>query len=166
MSFVDFLMKLSGATRAVRRQHYHFAHRMLPRLAHGDPARIFAFLTLDPDDFLRSLWQDCADLAEIAGDRPDRRFRPPALRRTVDRTEWFVVSLPEPRACPEAYFVALGFHGDGASFELTVFTLELAGDGDAPVLGRHNPDGTHTSFGARDIPRTPEAFLDGVLRSA
>ena len=91
-----------------RPHHYLFAHRALPSLFFGDPAR-FMWACLDAGlPFLEEFWVHVAQSVE-----EDQRLEPDGLALTVrdpgEEVAVVLVTMPEPRAVPEAWFVAVAY---------------------------------------------------------
>lgn len=96
-------------------QHYIFAHRILPGLAHSDPAR---FKALNAGQF-RALWAHAAEHA-TEGDTSGPE------RLSVEwEDELLVVTMPPPEEPPEAFFVAVHFPSES---EVRYLVLELGAD--------------------------------------
>ncbi len=110
------LKNLFGAKKAAnplddglhaRRQHYVFAHRLLPTLTYRLGAMTVMILA-NPErgaEFLRELWQDAAS------DVPQgEQIAPDGLQASVTRTEdkiIAIVRLPAANFVTEAHFVAV-----------------------------------------------------------
>lgn len=149
----------------VRAQHYLFAHRGLPSMAHARPQQVMMSLLGDHERFLAGVWAVAGEQAEAQGQRADRSFRPRvAVRRLHEQTAWHVIPMPQPRTATEAFFVALGLRTRGGGWDARAYTLEL-GDGHA-VLGEWTADGRHRNFGPVSIRLEPQAFLDLCLSDA
>lgn len=149
----------------VRGQHYLFAHSALPSLAHRMPQQLMMKLMTEQESFLAGLWQMAGAQAAEKGQRPDASFRPRVdLRQLRDRTAWHVIALPQPRATPEAYFVAVGVRPVGDDWEARVYTLELGIAG--PMVAEWTPDKRHLTYGPAAITLEPQPFLDLCLSDA
>lgn len=176
MGFLDRLLGRRGFTvptgdavrdpANVRGQHYLFAHSALPTMAHETPQPLMMKLINDHERFLAHVWSMAGEQAEAKGQPRDRSFRPRVdLRLLRDRTAWNVIALPQPRATPEAFFVALGLRPrESGGWEARAFTLELGVAG--AVLGEWTADGRHLTYGPAPIRLEPQAFLDLCLSDA
>jgi hypothetical protein len=111
-----------------RKQHYEFAHEVLPRVFFRSPAAFVTALAKSGDQHLREMWGRLGERLPA-----EERTEPQGLRcHTMPLGPGgalVIVALPEPTATPEAYFVAL-YHdatprGGTAS---RCFTLERGAD--------------------------------------
>jgi hypothetical protein len=149
----------------VRGQHYLFAHSALPSLAHARPQDVMMKLLTGHEAFLAGVWAMAGEQAEAKGQAPDRGFKPKVdLRQLREQTAWNVIALPQPRATPEAYFVALGLRTRGAGWDARVYALELGVGG--PTLAEWTADGRHLTYGPVAVRLEPQAFLDLCLSDA
>jgi len=162
-----------GGGGDTRHQHYYFAHLLLPRLAHAQPATLLSHLSGDTrDSFLLALWRD----AQL--EAPDEVAIPPtglaSEVRTHGRRRIGLVTFPQPARVPEAYFAAVIFapvaikeyENDGEEEEtedgeVRYLTLEygftLPSDPPRTILGAWTTDGAHQNFGEGPPPDL-EAF--------
>jgi hypothetical protein len=98
-----------------RRQHYHFAHQVLPGLLFSNPERFFQTLAQDGPGFLEFAWQRSAEPprgAELS--RPNPGSPPDGLALRLEQldpqTRLALITLPPPQAMTEAYFAAAIYH--------------------------------------------------------
>ncbi len=153
----------------VRLHHYLFAHRQLPGTLFSAPARTMQLLRDEPDRFLGVLW---ANTGERVPDRDRLPFGGLGTRYQADAVpgiDLAVVTMPEPVAETEAWFVALAaapVSVDGAVDPARCFTLELGwsvmDDRPYPVLGGWDAENRHLNFGRGPEP-TLEAFTVEVV---
>jgi len=156
---------------ASRRQHYVFAHRLLPALFHQDPEGFLELLRTDGDTFLRFWWRRSAAWWRRLPTGTTPRHE---IRHLDDDTVAVLVILPPPKALAEAYFLALVYRSPQKDRDrlASVFTLES---------GVRFPEGTprtvlggwywknggatvgHVNFGDGPDPE-PEAFLRSVQK--
>jgi hypothetical protein len=152
---------------ALRRQHYEYAHRVLPGVAFDNPSGMMTVLASPKArPLLADLWLRLAEQCERDGQPADRAYRPPEpARRRANATAWYVVTLPQPLHSPEAFLVALAF--DAATATVRCFTLELTWDHVArkatTVVCGWSPEGNHLNYGLHGTPPEPAAFLDAVV---
>lgn len=149
-----------------RSQHYDFAHRALPQLAHADCGWLTENLSgPGGQEFLLGLW------AHIGSQLPpEENLSSFGIGYTLARVDnerlVIIIRLPEPLAVPEAYFVALIVRkrvgASEAASLLTYLTLELGFNvvRQTPytVLGGWGQDGTHFNYGAGPDPTEEDFF--------
>ena len=89
-----------------RAQHYNFAHRVMPQVAHQFGASNVLLLdSPDAPGFLQRRWADAAQGVPITD-----LVEPVGLGARVHQRDGrlaAVIALPQPLATPEAYFVAI-----------------------------------------------------------
>lgn len=163
----------AGSDPRPRRQHYWFAHRLLPQVVFHDPARFLAAIAGGHDVILHRLWEQApADGPPIPPVGLGAAVVPVAGRRCA------VVAFPPPAGTVEAYFAGVvepAEAGTGPAGEWRYFVLEkstpasrqagaavAAGGADAVLCewladgGRRN-HGRHTA--GRFVTPTAEAFV-------
>lgn len=109
-----------------RAQHHMFAHRIIPQVFFGGPARFFELLARDGDAFLRFYWDRigervASDRDRVAGGAPHGEIRdlPGGFRAAL-------ITLPPPEYPTEAYFIAAVFRpGLDGNALARYYTLEL-----------------------------------------
>lgn len=153
-------MSGSGAKRI---QHYMFAHRVIPQLFFGDPARFFEVFSREADHFLHHFWDRLGE--QIA--QPEGHVDPAGLHgevRALDNdVEVALITLPEPAAVAEAYFAAAVYRPQPGGADLArYFTLEygitIPEGKPRTVFCGWTADGNHFNMG--DGPAAdPDAFL-------
>jgi hypothetical protein len=164
-----------------RDQHYVFAHIALRQIAFKNPVGCVGVLhSPEAMKFLTELWEEvgthCREAPEAGGaavqhiDGSTLGVRP----ARVGNFPSAVVSLPQPLAPTEAYFIALVLHvelatlqGDGPTPEnpeLSYYTLErgVSLDGrERAVLCAWDAQGSHLNFG-EGPPAQFEPFVEAV----
>ena len=166
-----------------RGQHYSFAHRLMPLVAHKYGAN--TVLLLDrPDDapgFLQRVWQDAAegfsgvDLVAPAGLGARVHLR--------NRQLAAVIALPTPLVTPEAYFIAIvcevpmpapadkseasldNYREMLAQIPVVYWTLEYGFTSDGSrrtALCQWDSAGSHLNFGTGPAP-DEAAFVEKIL---
>ena len=165
-----------------RTQHYVFAHQWLPATFFAIPERMVGdLLANDATDGIRHSWDRLGARLAAA-----ERLDPVGLEARVvpvhedDHSDYYaIVTLPEPQAVPEAYFVGMvvrpvdgelvaeevsGTVREGT--KLWYFTLERSVDSDlvtpSTVLCAWH-EGTHLNFGEAVEP-TMKDFLGAITR--
>lgn len=95
-----------------RRQHYIFAHQMLPALLDENRKQILGSLLMaERDEFLRDVWDYVGEQLDGSDER-NSPFEPIGLSaRVIENSPYMtcIVSLPNPETLPEAHFVAVVF---------------------------------------------------------
>ncbi len=145
-----------------RQQHYVFAHAALPQLAHASPPRMMNVLCGPTGrDFLRRLWEEVGNGCDADERVPGEGISLDVVQLPTGHVAG-VISLPEPRAVPEAYFVAVvapepdesGFAADTGCRVITLEkTMDLLGQGGPlTVIGEWTADGAHANFGSGPAP--------------
>lgn len=143
-----------------RRQHYDFAHRILPKLVAENADRVLDILAGEQgESFLDQMWRFSGENVpegQRIAERPVRHVRhlPPGTLAVV-------LALPSPAAVTEAHFVAVvSTQPKGARY----FTLELGVDfpsEDPRTVFCEWAGGSHVNFGTGPAPELG-AFLDAV----
>ncbi len=164
-----------------RDQHYVFAHIALRQIAFKNPAGCVGVLhSPDAMKFLTGLWEEvgkhCRDAAaDAAGGHIDGSTLGVRPARVGDFPS-AIVSLPQPLAPTEAYFIALVLHVDLETLRgeapppenpaLSYYTLErgvsLEGGG-RTVLCAWNAEEAHLNYGDGPPPDF-DAFVDAVRK--
>lgn len=165
-----------------RRQHYIFAHQMLPALLEEDRKQILGSLLMaERDEFLRDVWDYVGEQLDGSDER-NTPFEPVGLSaQVIENSPYatFIIQLPQPERALEAFFAGIvfgPFTGLSAETAGTVpyryFTLELALGGDenlAQTMFCEWRDGSHLNMGEGPPPETEPFFaaiqqvlLDGV----
>lgn len=171
-----------AARPEARRQHYLFAHRLMPQVAHQWGANTVLLLD-DPaaaPGFLERRWAECAE-----GLPPNELVAPNELRASVHQSDdqlAAVIALPAPIAVTEAYFVAIAcqippqppadkseaslenYRAGLAQMPVQYWTLEWGFTLDQPrtVLGMWTNEGAHLNLG--DGPAPDEAaFVEAIF---
>lgn len=149
------------ASLSPRRQHYDFAHRLLPKLIADSPDRVLDILAGDQGEaFLDQMWRFAADGVpeeQKIAEKPVRHVRHLATGQMV-----VVLVLPAPVAVTEAHLLALvGSRPKGSRY----FTLELgteipSGDTARAVFCEWS-EGKHLNFGTGPAVEIG-AFLDRI----
>jgi len=159
---------MDGESR--HKQHYGFAHMMLPQLVLSDPAQARDMLLHEGGEaFLRVLWDKVAEIEELGEGAPARGLGL-SRARFADGSRVALVTLPKPRASAEAQFTAAVFANPGDE-EPTAryFTLELGvnlfGESGTTVLCEWTSDDegnfSHVNFGSGPH-ADAESFLEAV----
>jgi hypothetical protein len=115
-----------------RGQHYAFAHRVLPSLIWTHSEHLWSLLTgSERDAFLQAVWKAAGENQE-----PSEQVDGTTLRSSIHRhgsSTIFLITLPQPIAPAEAYFVAIIFGNpppitpaESSIDQIRYFTLELA----------------------------------------
>lgn len=166
---VDSLLSNVLNVPKARKQHYYFAHRVLPALAHASPEKVLNFLrSAEGDAFLLDLWNAVGD--EIEGFADEGRVAPEGLsyfvRKLEAQSQIAIVRLPTPERLNEAHFVGLVFSPARRAFmfwkpsvSVRYFTLEI-GVG-RTILGEWTKRG-HANYGDGPQPNEEE-FIRTIL---
>lgn len=143
-----------------RRQHYDFAHRILPKLIAESPDRVLDILAGEQgDSFLEQMWKHASEAVpedQRIAERPARHVRHLPLGRMA-----VVIALPTPLAVTEAHFVAVVA---AAPKSVRYFTLELGVDypNEEPrTVFCEWTGGSHMNFGSGPAAELG-AFLDTI----
>ena len=151
----------------VRKQHYMFAHRLLPEVAYKDPAGFYKIIGSGAGQrFLSTLWEKAADMIK----RPS--IPSEGLHGQMLGSRLAVIELPRPLTPPESYF-ALFASVRGANRMLILpgalkhyyYTLEMGpGEGEAALtnLCSLDPDCNQDDLGSGTAARK-EAFVEAVM---
>lgn len=160
-----------------RPHHYVYAHKMLPKLFHGDPTLFIATMLDARETFLRKVWDDLGQRVED-NDGPRARLPSDGLGVYFERLPKdvlvAVVELPEAKYMPEAHLVAFVYQlpesaqgrlRPGRAGMARMFTLEyglsLQGDEPRTVLCEWSADGTHRNLGDGP-PATIDDFIEKI----
>ena len=156
----------SGATKrgmsslSPRRQHYDFAHRLLPKLLADSPDRVLDILAGDQGEaFLEQMWRFAAD-----GVPEDQRIAAKPVRhvRHLGMGQLAVVlALPAPEAVTEAHLVAIVAARPKVTRYFTLeHGMEIPADSARTVCCEWT-EGKHVNFGTGPAPEVG-AFLDWI----
>ena len=152
--------------REPRRQHYFFAHYVLPGLIFENiDTALETFSNPNVDILLQRLWAIAV---------PEGSTEPPILPTSLAVSEFspapgvrlFVFSLPQPVAMTEAFFTALACMTANSKPMVRYFTLELGFSQThalRTVIGEWTPDRSHVNYGDGPEP-TAEAFVSALER--
>jgi hypothetical protein len=156
-------MSQSGAKRI---QHYMFAHRVIPQLFYGDPAKFFDIFSRDADRFVSFYWDKLGEQITQPEGRVDGAGLRGEVRTLAGDIQLALITMPAPAAVAEAYFTAAAYRpqAEGASLA-RYFTLEYGiniPDGNPrTVFCGWTAEGAHFNMG--DGPAAdPELFIDVV----
>lgn len=155
-----------------RRQHYAFAHAVLPRFFYSDPRLFTSYLAQDKSRFLRFYWDKIGEKFDDPGDRVDGSGLNGEVRLLDNQVQAGLITLPTPQRVPEAYFVMTFYHADFNAAPLArYYTLEYGWNihTNTPytVFCGWTADGTHFNKGAGPEPdletflKVAQADLDG-----
>lgn len=153
-----------------RMQHYLFAHRALPSVTFGQPARMLEVLLGDEaQQMLLNLWEQAGLQAPPSG-----LVQPRGLSHTLHQLDPLrllaLVQLPPPQADTEAYFVGLLFEttqpnwaGPPSPKSARCFTLERGSDLFTQelrtVFCEWTGDGSHLNMGDGPPPSAEDFIL-------
>ena len=156
--------------KAKKSQHYQFVYQALPTLFHHSYKDFMILLERDGVKFLQFWWDHTADDTDEEGKRPidgmDFEFREykPDERLAL-------LTLPAPRAVPEAYFMALVPPPAHKSFFpwknfSNVYTLQYYGKKDGRVSTRIYAVTPRAILRDMEVSAEPdlEAFYQAVLK--
>ncbi|HEY1016394.1 MAG TPA: hypothetical protein VGE07_27035 [Herpetosiphonaceae bacterium] len=156
----------------VRMQHYLFAHRALPSVTFGQPARMLEVLLGDEaQQMLLNLWEQAGQQAPPSG-----QVAPRGLGHSLHQLDplrlLVLVQLPPPQADTEAYFVGLLFEtaqpswaGPSSPKAARCFTLERGSDPftqqERTVFCEWTSDSSHLNMGDGPPPAAEE-FIQAI----
>jgi hypothetical protein len=143
-----------------RRQHYDFAHRLLPKLIADSPDRVLDILAGEQgDSFVEQMWRFAAEgvpEAQRIAERPVRHVRHLPMGQLA-----VILALPPAAAVTEAHLVAIvSTAPKGARY----FTLESGVDfpeETARTVFCEWTSGSHVNFGSGPAAEV-DPFLDVV----
>jgi hypothetical protein len=104
-----------------RKQHYMFAHKLLPSILSNEPANFIGTLEKGGNDFLYYLWDRLGSYLKES-DLVAREGLDCQINQLDDDTTIALVTLPPPQKLTEAYFVAAVYRPPMTRF----ITLEYA----------------------------------------
>lgn len=112
-----------------RKQHYLFAHRLLPEIAFKDPKTFYAVLgSHSANRYLQTLWRKAADVLQQASLEEEGLFGQMLGKRMA------VIEFPRPLEISESYFAIMATVPGPRKWGIlpgppkhAYFTLELAG---------------------------------------
>ncbi|MDX2111673.1 MAG: hypothetical protein SFY80_15685 [Verrucomicrobiota bacterium] len=138
----------SISATAPRKQHYLFAHSLLPSLFYKGEDGFLGYLESNGATFLGELWN-------CTGDDVPAQERMPAegiaseRQLLPDGTELYFITLPEPQRVPEAYYLALVIKGERREFLTLEMTYRMP-DTAEPVayFCAWLPNASHVVYGA------------------
>ena len=164
----SLLNALLNAPKA-RKQHYYFAHAVLPALVHANPEKMLAILqSAEGDSYLLDLWNSIGKDIE---DLEDEDLVTPEglsyfIKNLDEQSQIVLVRLPAPEKRSEAYFIGLVFSPKRRSFMfwktsifVRYFTLEI-GMG-RTIIGEWTKRG-HANYGDGPQPNEDE-FIRAIL---
>ncbi|MCZ7644237.1 MAG: hypothetical protein M5U26_02970 [Planctomycetota bacterium] len=151
-----------------RQNHYVFAHRVLPNLAHHDALQVFEILSSEKaQTFLWNVWRDLTQKIKdsVPAEATPADFH--IYRVRLRNYPAAVIVTPPPEGITETHMVAvvwlmdLGAGGLPDDPAVRYFTLEKGArsedGGERTVLGEWTKDGSHLNFGDGP-PAEPKAF--------
>ena len=148
------------ASLSPRRQHYDFAHRLLPKLIADSPDRVLDILAGEQgDSFLEQMWRFAADGVpedqRIAA-KPVRHVRHLGLGQLA-----VVLTLPAPAAVTEAHLVCIvAARPSGTRYFTLELGMEIPAESARTVFCEWT-EGKHVNFGSGP-PAEIGAFLDCI----
>jgi hypothetical protein len=87
---------------AARKQHYLFAHRLLPEMAYKDPAQFYKVVGSSAGNrYLQTLWKKTAAVIQQPSIETDQLFVQVLGKRLA------VIEFPSPIEAPESHFAAM-----------------------------------------------------------
>ena len=149
-------------TEKLREIHYLFCHRILPQMIQTTGgSEIWEILKSDKADaFLEFVWNQISQKDGV------KWLDPKGLCGSTfqaDSLELIIITLPQPTATPEAYFVAVARHPKDHPSDLRYFTLEASFVDDLPrrtVFGEWTKNG-HINYGSGPEPDV-QAFISRI----
>lgn len=161
-------MEPNAPNNRVRRHHYIFAHKVLPKMFFDDPEKFLDIIAHHGNRFLGWLWTDVGEKIKEGNSIPIERLDHRIIRRENDLTV-IVIALPMPVAAPEAYFVAAAHRPGSASHPeamarfMTLERSSLPGeDRVGTFLCEWTRDEAHLNYGRGCKPNV-ESFVGAIL---
>ena len=164
--YISGLISDQQFSDAVNKQHYSFAHRMMPYIVENHFHDLLSkCINESAQDWILQIWRE-GD--EIAGSSYATLVYPVCcLTQPSDEFGVILISMPAPRVPSEAVYAAVMFAVDKSRLPSEwlryYFTLELALDTSAHwVLGAWD-DSKHLNFGDFEYEPTVENFLKVIV---